>query len=107
MGGDPHGAEMVRAIVALAHNLGMDVVAEGVETTDQLAQLLAIGCEYAQGFYFSKPVSAVAAEALIHAEPWRLQELCTATHRSSLAIFEAGVELNTKDTKDTKGSRRY
>jgi diguanylate cyclase (GGDEF)-like protein/PAS domain S-box-containing protein len=81
MGGDPHGAEMVRAIVALAHNLGMDVVAEGVETTDQLAQLLAIGCEYAQGFYFSKPVSAVAAEALIHAQPWRLQELCTASRR--------------------------
>jgi EAL domain-containing protein (putative c-di-GMP-specific phosphodiesterase class I) len=81
MGGDPHGAEMVRAIVALAHNLGMDVVAEGVETTDQLSQLLAIGCEYAQGFYFSKPVSAVAAEALIHAEPWRLQELCAAARR--------------------------
>lgn len=54
---------------------------EGVETTDQLSQLLAIGCEYAQGFYFSKPVSAVAAEALIHAEPWRLQELCTASRR--------------------------
>jgi len=31
---------------------------KGVETTDQLSQLLAIGCEYAQGFYFSKPVSA-------------------------------------------------
>jgi EAL domain-containing protein (putative c-di-GMP-specific phosphodiesterase class I) len=81
MGGDPQGAEMVRAIVALAHNLGMDVVAEGVETPDQLSQLLAIGCEYAQGFYFSKPVGAVAAEALIHAEPWRLRELCAATRR--------------------------
>jgi EAL domain-containing protein (putative c-di-GMP-specific phosphodiesterase class I) len=72
---------MVRAIVALAHNLGMDVVAEGVESADQFSQLLAIGCEYAQGFYFSKPVGAVAAEALIHAEPWRLQALCTAQPR--------------------------
>jgi diguanylate cyclase (GGDEF)-like protein/PAS domain S-box-containing protein len=71
IGVDQHGTEMVRAIVALAHNLGMDVVAEGVETADQLSQLLAIGCDYAQGFYFSKPVGAVAAEALIHAEPWR------------------------------------
>jgi diguanylate cyclase (GGDEF)-like protein/PAS domain S-box-containing protein len=81
MGGDPHGSEMVRAIVALAHNLGMDVVAEGVESADQFSQLVAIGCEYAQGFYFSKPVGAVAAEALIHAEPWRLQALCTAQPR--------------------------
>ena len=52
MGGED-GSEMVRAIVALAHNLGMDVVAEGVETSGQLSQLLALGCEYAQGFYFS------------------------------------------------------
>ena len=37
MGGDQQGSEMVRAIVALAHNLGMDVVAEGVETDEQLA----------------------------------------------------------------------
>jgi diguanylate cyclase (GGDEF)-like protein/PAS domain S-box-containing protein len=84
MGGDPHGSEMVRAIVGLAHNLGMDVVAEGVESVGQLSQLLAIGCEYAQGFYFSKPVTAVAAEALIHAEPWRLQELCAAAPREAL-----------------------
>jgi EAL domain-containing protein (putative c-di-GMP-specific phosphodiesterase class I) len=41
----------------------MDVVAEGVETEAQLAQLEAIGSEYAQGFYFSKPVDAVTAEA--------------------------------------------
>ena len=72
---------MVRAIVALAHNLGMDVVAEGVETADQLSQLRALGCEYAQGFYFSQPVDAAAAEALIHAEPWRFQESITAARR--------------------------
>ena len=81
MGADRHGSEMVRAIVALAHNLGMDVVAEGVETAAQLSQLLAIGCEYAQGFYFSEPVGAAAAEALIHAEPWRFQESLTAARR--------------------------
>jgi diguanylate cyclase (GGDEF)-like protein len=80
MGRDEHGSEMVRAIVALAHSLGMDVVAEGVETGDQLAQLHALGCEYAQGFYFSKPVDAVTAEALIRAEPWRFQETRTLIH---------------------------
>ena len=49
----------------------MDVVAEGVETADQLSQLEAIGCEYAQGFYFSKPVSAIDAGSLIAIQPWR------------------------------------
>ena len=72
---------MVRAIVALAHNLGMDVVAEGVETEEQLAQLEALGCEYAQGFYFSKPVDAVTAEALINTEPWRVQGAHSLAHR--------------------------
>jgi EAL domain-containing protein (putative c-di-GMP-specific phosphodiesterase class I) len=64
------GAEMLRAIVSLGHSLGMDVVAEGVETREQLAQLKALGCEYAQGFYFSMPVTAAAAERLIERQPW-------------------------------------
>ena len=53
------GSAMVRAIAAIAHNMGMDVVAEGVETIEQLELLRAIGCEYAQGFYFSRPVDIV------------------------------------------------
>ena len=68
---DPRGLEMVQAIVTLAHNLGMDVVAEGVETPEQAAHLLALGCEYAQGFYFSKAVDAAEAGRLIAAQPWR------------------------------------
>jgi EAL domain-containing protein (putative c-di-GMP-specific phosphodiesterase class I) len=63
---------MVSAIVALAHTLGMDVVAEGVETAEQYAQLKALGCEYAQGCYFSKPVDTAAAGRLIASQPWRL-----------------------------------
>ena len=62
---------MVHAIVTLAHNLGMDVVAEGVETADQSAQLLALGCEYAQGFYFSKAVESVEVSRLLLDQPWR------------------------------------
>src|ERR1039458_9082369 len=55
IGLDPDSLEIVRTIVALAHNLGMDVIAEGVETAQQLAQLKALDCEYAQGYYFGKP----------------------------------------------------
>jgi diguanylate cyclase (GGDEF)-like protein/PAS domain S-box-containing protein len=65
------GSEMVRAIVGLAHTLGMDVVAEGVETAEQAAALRSLGCEYAQGFFFSKAVDKGAAGRLIEAQPWQ------------------------------------
>jgi EAL domain-containing protein (putative c-di-GMP-specific phosphodiesterase class I) len=71
IGGDDNGSEMVRAIVSLAHSLGMDVVAEGVETAGQLEQLRSLGCEHAQGFFFSKAVDAAAAGQLIASQPWR------------------------------------
>lgn len=57
--------EIIRTILLLAHNLGMDVVAEGVETADQANQLLRLGCEYGQGYYFSKPLASEAATELL------------------------------------------
>jgi EAL domain-containing protein (putative c-di-GMP-specific phosphodiesterase class I) len=49
-------AAIVAAIISVAHSLGIDVVAEGVETVEQLDFLSAHGCEHAQGYLFSKPV---------------------------------------------------
>jgi EAL domain-containing protein (putative c-di-GMP-specific phosphodiesterase class I) len=66
--------EIVRTIVALAHNLGLDVIAEGVETANQLAQLTRLGCEYGQGHFFSPPVDADAATILIAADRRGLAE---------------------------------
>ncbi|MEG3841648.1 EAL domain-containing protein [Microcoleus sp. herbarium14] len=57
--------EIVRSIVTLSHNLGMDVVAEGVEEASQLSILKGLKCEYAQGFFFSKPVDSQTAAVLI------------------------------------------
>ncbi|MEG4208696.1 EAL domain-containing protein [Microcoleus sp. S13_B4] len=57
--------EIVRSIVTLSHNLGMDVVAEGVEEASQLSILKGLKCEYAQGFFFSKPVDSQTAATLI------------------------------------------
>ncbi|MDX6270705.1 MAG: hypothetical protein QOD28_1928 [Acidobacteriota bacterium] len=57
--------EIVRTIVTLARNLGMDVVAEGIETGEQLAQLKALKCDYGQGYFFAKPLDAPAAEDLL------------------------------------------
>jgi len=70
IGFEEHGAVMARAIVALAQSLGMDVVAEGVETEAQLTKLQVLGCEYAQGFYFSRPVEKGEAGRLARAQPW-------------------------------------
>ena len=56
---------IVRTIVNLAHNLNMDVIAEGIETESQLDRLKALGCEYGQGFLFSKAVPAEEATAIL------------------------------------------
>jgi diguanylate cyclase (GGDEF)-like protein/PAS domain S-box-containing protein len=55
---DPNSAAIVRAIISMAHGLNLKVVAEGVETRDQLDFLLRCDCDEAQGFYFAKAVSA-------------------------------------------------
>ena len=86
MGSERHGSEMVGAIVALAHTLGMDVVAEGVETPQQAARLIELGCEYAQGFHFSKAVDAAAATHLIASQPWTGSSGITAPLRTARRV---------------------
>jgi EAL domain-containing protein (putative c-di-GMP-specific phosphodiesterase class I) len=63
--GEIDPTEIVRSIVTLSHNLGMDVIAEGVEEASQLDLLKGLKCEYAQGFFFSKPVDPQTAAAMI------------------------------------------
>lgn len=55
---DEAAAAIVRSIVSLGHNLGLDVVAEGVETNDALTALSLLGCDRAQGYLFAKPMPA-------------------------------------------------
>jgi diguanylate cyclase (GGDEF)-like protein len=62
---DAGAFDIVKAIVSLAHNLGMEVIAEGVETQAHLDRLKLLGCEYAQGFYIAGPLDAGAATALL------------------------------------------
>jgi diguanylate cyclase (GGDEF)-like protein/PAS domain S-box-containing protein len=66
MKSDPENMEIVRAVIALAHSLGLDVVAEGVEEAGQLCSLMDLRCECVQGFYFHKPLSPGDAEELLH-----------------------------------------
>ena len=60
-----NGSEIVRTILTLAHDLGMKVVAEGVETQAQLSKLKALSCDYGQGYIFTKPIDGQAASAMM------------------------------------------
>ncbi len=59
---------ILRSIIALAHDLGMDVVAEGAETDSDAVELYQLGCEYAQGYVFGEPMAAEQAFALVKTE---------------------------------------
>jgi diguanylate cyclase (GGDEF)-like protein/PAS domain S-box-containing protein len=65
LGATDDTSEIIGTILQLARSLSMDVVAEGVETKDQLARLTAMGCSSGQGYFFSKPVDAARAQRLI------------------------------------------
>jgi diguanylate cyclase (GGDEF)-like protein/PAS domain S-box-containing protein len=61
----PKNAEMIKTILMLARNLGMDVVAEGVETREQVLQLTGLNCEFVQGYLLSKPIDGRSMRDLI------------------------------------------
>ena len=64
--------EIVRTILSLAHNLGIDVTAEGVETAEQNAQLLEMQCELGQGFFFSEPLDATGMTKLLERQQFQI-----------------------------------
>ncbi len=65
IGSNGDNLEIVKAIVTLAHSLDMKVIAEGVETEEQLEKLKKLGCEYIQGFFYSKPLEMKMFEDLL------------------------------------------
>ena len=76
---DPQSASMVSAIIALANNLGMEPLAEGIETENEWRFLADRGCPFGQGFYFSRPIPA---------------EQITAMHRrAGLHVIEGGLAV--------------
>jgi EAL domain-containing protein (putative c-di-GMP-specific phosphodiesterase class I) len=62
---DRNDHTIVATIIAMAHSLGMDVTAEGIETEEQLDLLIAQQCDHYQGYYFSRPVAAVEIEPML------------------------------------------
>jgi EAL domain-containing protein (putative c-di-GMP-specific phosphodiesterase class I) len=67
MDSDENDAVIVRSTIYLGRNLGLRVVAEGVETAEAWGQLVALGCDVAQGYYLSRPVPAAELASWLRA----------------------------------------
>ncbi|MDM7922493.1 MAG: PAS domain S-box protein [Pyrinomonadaceae bacterium] len=87
MGSDANSGAIVRAILLLASNLGLEVVAEGIETEGQLVELKAQGCNLGQGYLFSRPVEAEHATKLLESERARSGD-ASGEGQNSLPLLE-------------------
>ncbi|WP_353259942.1 EAL domain-containing response regulator [Prochlorothrix hollandica] len=86
---DSDTGAIVKAIITLAHHLGMTVVAEGIETPEQVQHLRALGCDRGQGYWFSRPLSSEAATQLVFSNttspvgfssPWTMAQASSEQH---------------------------
>lgn len=82
--GSEGAAEIIKTVIDLAGTLGMTVIAEGVETRSQLEELRSLGCDYAQGFYFSKPVRPAEIEKILSESPQNWLPAYTSTDLAAL-----------------------
>jgi EAL domain-containing protein (putative c-di-GMP-specific phosphodiesterase class I) len=69
LGRDPHDTAIVRSVVALAKTLELRLIAEGIETAEQRAQLAMLECEYGQGYLFDRPLTPETVEARLNERP--------------------------------------
>jgi len=79
--------EIVRTIITMGKNLGLKVIAEGVEKAEQAEKLLQLGCRYAQGFHFSVPVDASAATDLIMEKQYLLMSTTPDASSESFSLL--------------------
>jgi EAL domain-containing protein (putative c-di-GMP-specific phosphodiesterase class I) len=69
LGEDDDALAIIKTIVVLAHQLGRKVIAEGVETSEHLAILRSLACEYAQGYWFARPLTEAEVRQLLTSDP--------------------------------------
>jgi PAS domain S-box-containing protein len=102
LGTDPERGAVVASLVSLAHGLGVRCLAEGVETTDQLTALRRMGCDFAQGYLFSRGMEQPAATEWLERslrptrpQPKRAKQTPSATVERALALHAEGASLHT------------
>ena len=86
-------SEIVRTIITLARNLGLEVVAEGVETEHQNKQLKALGCDFGQGYLFSRPLDGEAVPAMLMKALDQEVEIDLATSAFDTAVLTTAYEM--------------
>lgn len=92
LSGNDTNSSIVRSVISLGHNLGIDVIAEGIETAEQLSYLQAARCQYGQGYYFFKPLTPEEVGSSI--EKWFPPSREKWALATRLAAFELFSELD-------------
>ncbi len=95
---DAPGRAIVAAITQLAHDLGLTVVAEGVETQRELAAVISIGCDMAQGFIFSKAISDAEVLTILGADEGHLPATSRPRQRRGRGNLEPTVSAQSRKT---------
>ncbi|MDQ4122275.1 MAG: EAL domain-containing protein [Acidobacteriota bacterium] len=90
MSDESDGTEIVRAIIALARNMEMRVVAEGIETLEQLEQLREMNCDFGQGFLFSQPIPATEIADFVKSSNFKLMAHREMIRRGNLRLVSNG-----------------
>jgi EAL domain-containing protein (putative c-di-GMP-specific phosphodiesterase class I) len=83
MATDRHSSTIVGTVISLGHSLGMDVLAEGVETEAELKALEEMGCDHAQGYIFSRAVTAATVRAAVKIADLRERSARTALNAAA------------------------
>lgn len=101
----PVNQSILNYVISMSHGIGLSVVAEGVETREQLERLREIGCDYVQGYYFAKPMPGTEYEELLKAQPSKniisgRKESRTEDGRRSLLVVDedAGYRRKVRST---------
>ncbi len=91
---NPDNASMTRAIIAMARSLGITVIAEGVETVEQLAFLSQAGCEEIQGYYYSPPLPPASCEQLLSKDGMLLPRVVIQPNPHTLLVLDKDLRVH-------------
>jgi EAL domain-containing protein (putative c-di-GMP-specific phosphodiesterase class I) len=93
---DENADKLISSIVSIAHGLGLEVVAEGIEEKHQADYLIALGCEYLQGYYYSRPVPHNEVADILRKQPMAAIDYKSNSIRKTNRVSESG-EISTTD----------